>query len=70
MNGNFAVFDGLRTPFTSQVVPDGRSAKETVRVVAPSLKGNFKLTLTLVQEGASWFVDKRFKCATANVVVG
>ena len=68
-SGSYVVYDGVRTGLQCQVVPPGKSINEIVRVVAPSEKGNFKLILTVVQEGVCWFEGKSFKCANGMVAI-
>lgn len=68
-DGSYLVYDGMRTGLTNQIVHSGSSVKEVVRVVAPRETGNFKLILTVVQEGVCWFEDKGFKCANGKVAV-
>ena len=51
------------------VTPREHCHEEAIRVVAPSEKGKFKLILSVVQEGVSWFEDKQFKSANGLVEV-
>ncbi|MCC7279332.1 MAG: FkbM family methyltransferase [Chromatiaceae bacterium] len=66
---SYLIYDGVRSNLTSQVVLPNKSVKEVVRVVAPSEKGNYKLTLTVVQEGVCWFEDRGFICHSSNVTI-
>jgi len=68
-DGNYDVYDGVRTKLRSQVVRPGESVHQMLRVVSPSKPGNFNLVLTVVQEGNCWFEDKGFKYAVGNVAV-
>lgn len=47
------VFEGVRTPFRSPVMPHSRCV-QPVTIVAPQRPGTFLLRLTLVQEGLFW----------------
>nr|WP_281432331.1 FkbM family methyltransferase [Desulfatitalea alkaliphila] len=69
IDGSFHAYEGLRTQLSSQVVPPGESVQDIVKIVAPSEKGDFKLILTVVQEGICWFEDMGFKCVNASVAV-
>ena len=62
--------DGLRTPLNCERVDAGQTATEGVNVVAPAVKGQYQLMLTLVQEGICWFEHQGFKPAMYQVLVG
>ena len=68
-DGSHQIYDGVRTRLKCQVVSTGSTVKEAISVVVPRVKGNFKLILTVVQEGVCWFEDKGFECATASITV-
>jgi hypothetical protein len=52
--GNIVVFEGLRSPLTPSLDP-GDSAIYELKVTAPRDPGEYRLRITLVQEGARWF---------------
>jgi cell division septation protein DedD len=54
------VFEGLRTPLPRDLKP-GDSVKLNATIQAPAKPGKYTLEVTLVQEQAAWFPDK--KCA-------
>jgi 2-polyprenyl-3-methyl-5-hydroxy-6-metoxy-1,4-benzoquinol methylase len=56
--GGLAVHDGMRTTFTTPLLP-GDSRRVEVDVVAPAEPGCYELQLTLVQEGKFWFEEQQ-----------
>jgi hypothetical protein len=55
-SGKMLPIDGERTCFPG-VVPPGDSFSISVRVVAPMARGNLVLKVTMVREGAAWFMS-------------
>lgn len=55
-NGNRVVFDGQRTALPKSLAPQD-SEKLNAAVKFPDRPGNYILTLTMVQEGVTWFND-------------
>ena len=55
-NGNRVVRDGERTPLPTTLAPQD-SLKLTPVIKFPDRPGNYNLTLTMVQEGVTWFND-------------
>lgn len=55
--GKVVVFDGLRTPLSSDLRP-GESVKLKATIQAPDRPGSYTLEITLVQEGVDWFPDR------------
>ncbi|MBA3272542.1 MAG: DUF4915 domain-containing protein [Chthoniobacterales bacterium] len=53
-SGECVVADGVRTPLTKAILPQGRTQCE-VSVHAPEAPGDYTLLLTLVQEQVAWF---------------
>lgn len=68
-DGQYLIYDGIRTELKAHLVYPGESVNEVVQVVAPSLKGRFKLILTIVQEGVCWFEERGFTAATLELEV-
>jgi cell division septation protein DedD len=52
------VFEGLRTPLPQDLKP-GESVKLNATIQAPAKPGNYNLEVTLVQEQAAWFPEKK-----------
>jgi len=63
------IYDGIRSQIDSAEVAIGETIEQKMTVLAPCEKGNFRLVLTLVQEGVCWFEDRGFKCAELDVKV-
>ena len=56
--GREVVYDGLRTAFTSPLIPqETRKIKLNVDLSGLKLPGNYVLIVTLVQESQFWFDD-------------
>jgi hypothetical protein len=53
-NSTVAVFEGLRTPLIPPLGP-GASGIYQMKVLTPSESGDYRLRVTLVQEGIRWF---------------
>jgi hypothetical protein len=53
-DGNTAVLEGLRTPLVPSIDP-GKSEIYELKVAAPRDPGEYRLRITLVQEGVRWF---------------
>jgi hypothetical protein len=53
-DGSVATFEGLRTPLIPSLEP-GTSANYELKVAAPRDPGEYRLRITLVQEGIRWF---------------
>jgi hypothetical protein len=68
-DGSTYLYDGIRTPMICEALLPGKQAEEVVNVLAPDVKGRYKLILTLVQEGVCWFEDKGFSPAKIEAVV-
>ena len=56
--GSPVVFDGLRTPLPRDLKA-GESADLKARIQAPAKPGKYTLEVTLVQERAAWFPEKK-----------
>jgi len=68
-SGNFVVYDGIRTELAKPDFARSETIDQQISVKAPAVTGNFKLVLTLVQEGVCWFEDKGFAPADLDVEV-
>ena len=69
-DGRYLVYDGERTKLLSQIISAKTTVTETVRVNAPANKGEFRLVLTVVQEGVCWFEESgNFENASVKVRV-
>ncbi len=66
--GEMVVFDGLRTPFPTDVRP-GDAVKLRTTIQAPDRQGRYTLEVTLVQEGVDWFPDRDGEKLTVPVSV-
>ena len=67
--GNMVIWEGERTPLVPALQPK-QHAKHIAYCVAPPLPGNFRLQITLVQEGVQWFDRPDFSSkATVEVVI-
>lgn len=69
IDGQYLIYDGLRTVLKDQMAHPGKPVEEVIQVMAPSLKGRFKLILTFVQEGVCWFEDRGFQAAILEMEV-
>ena len=56
--GATVVFDGLRTPLPKDLKP-GESVDLKAQIQAPAKAGRYTLEVTLVQERAAWFPEKK-----------
>lgn len=68
-DGSIYLNDGLRTPMTCEALQPSKQADGVVNVLAPGIKGQYQLVLTLVQEGVCWFEDKGFSPIKFEVLV-
>jgi len=55
---NMVVFDGQRTPLPEGGIAPGECQTVLAQVQAPKNSGTYRLMLTLVREGVSWFDSK------------
>ena len=69
IGGQYLIYDGIRTELKAQIEQPGEAVEEVIQVVAPSLKGRFKLILTFVQEGVCWFEERGFRAAILELEV-
>jgi hypothetical protein len=53
-DGNVAIFEGLRAPLIPPLAP-GSSGIYELKIAAPRDPGEYRLRITLVQEGVRWF---------------
>jgi len=49
------VWDGARTPLPHDIAPGETISLNNIRVVAPTQTGSFRLQLSLLNEGVTWF---------------
>ena len=56
--GSTVVFDGLRTPLPRDLKP-GEAVDLKAQIQAPAKPGRYTLEVTLVQERAAWFPEKK-----------
>ena len=68
-DGTMHVYDGLRTPLTCEMLSPGSTAEQMINVMAPKTSGNYRLILSLVQEGICWFENIGFHSTEAFVEV-
>jgi hypothetical protein len=66
---NYLIFDGGRTQLSVSSIQAGESTQVLVKVFVPSQKGKFRLILTLVQEGVSWFEDRGFEVTSKELEI-
>lgn len=66
--GNIALFEGVRTPLIPSIEPGDSQAYE-MKIGAPPAPGEYRLRLTLVQEGVAWFDDLPNTSAFADLSV-
>lgn len=62
------VFDGLRTTIPVPIQPE-ESRKIDARVLSPAAPGDYRLIVSLVQEGQFWFDEISPKSAATKVIV-
>lgn len=68
-DGKYNIYDGTRTMLKNGKVEPGKLVSQKMKVSAPSKRGNFKLILTVVQDGICWFENMDFKCAVVDVLI-
>jgi hypothetical protein len=66
--GNITVFEGVRTPLIPSVEPGGSETYE-VKIAAPPGPGQYRLHITLVQEGVGWFDELPNASAFADISI-
>lgn len=66
---DFFIYDGIRTELMKPELSPGETLEQQIRIEAPNESGEFKLILTLVQEGVGWFEDRGFEPALLNIQV-
>jgi hypothetical protein len=67
-SGEIGVFDGIRTPLASRVLP-GETVGTTLAVLAPDSPGQWTLVIDMVQEGVRWFgIDRTIPVAVQSAV--
>lgn len=69
MLGNPVVFDGERTPLPVREIRPGQTLSARMRVVAPSVPGQYRLVLVPVQEMSCWFDERGFTPGVLEVDV-
>lgn len=69
VENNHVVFDGIRTKLKCGSLTPGCTTEEVMHIQAPDKPGDYKLALTLVQEGVCWFEDRGFTCQFLNISV-
>jgi FkbM family methyltransferase len=57
-SGNMLPIEGLRTPLTRPATYPGESDRLDLTMRMPAVPGSYRLLVSLVQEGVSWFHDK------------
>ena len=67
-NGRMIEFDGMRTPLTDNVAPDGEIVLDAA-VMTPPLPEEYTLEFDLVQEGVVWFQEKGSETAKVSILV-
>ena len=67
-DGSIAVFEGLRAPLVPAVEP-GASEIFELKVATPQEPGEYRLRMTLVQEGIRWFDELPGTAASADLEV-
>lgn len=60
MYGSMVIFDGLRTPILSPISKDS-SASLAVKIESPSIRWEYELLITPVQENVAWFDELGFE---------
>lgn len=61
--GNVVVFEGLRTPLIPSIDPGSLETFE-IKIAAPPKPGEYRLRITLIQDGVRWFDE--LPCAAAS----
>lgn len=59
-NGDYVLFDGIRSPIPIEGVPAKGSVLSPMKIMAPQVEGNYRLVLTMVQESIGWLEDRGF----------
>jgi hypothetical protein len=67
-NGRIVVFEGTRTLLPFSLSP-GESAALSAIVKSPNQPGKYSLILTMVQEQAAWFTDRKAQPTQINIEV-
>jgi FkbM family methyltransferase len=57
-NGNILPIEGNRAPLENRTVRPGESISLELNVVVPPRPGSYTLSLSMVQEGIAWFIDR------------
>ena len=68
-SGNYETFDGIRSKLKCGSLLPGKNSDEVINIQAPENPGNYRLVLTLVQEGVFWFEDKGFACQILPITI-
>ena len=69
-SGETHLFEGLRTALPPNGIAPGKTLNLEMKVVAPADPGNYKLVMTMLQEGSSWFETLGFESAYIDIAVG
>jgi hypothetical protein len=67
-DGNVVIFEGLRTPLVPSLDP-GNSDIYEIKIAAPREAGEYRLRITLVQEGVRWFDELPDTAASQEIPV-
>jgi FkbM family methyltransferase len=67
--GDFLIYDGIRTELKKPEIFPGDIIEQIIYIAIPGVPGEFKLVLTLVQEGVAWFEDRGFEPAEIDIKV-
>lgn len=67
-DGKIAVFEGLRTPMIPSLDP-GNSETYGIKVAAPSEPGEYRLRITLIQDGVRWFDELAEGSGSIDIMV-
>jgi hypothetical protein len=67
-DGNVAIFEGLRTQFVPPLDP-GSSGIYELKIAPPPDPGEYRLRITLVQEGVRWFDELPDSAASCELDV-
>lgn len=68
-DGGNLICNGVRTELQNLELDPGNTVDQKIKVIAPNEMGDFRLILTLVQEGVCWFEDRGFKAAILDISV-
>jgi len=68
-DGSNLSYENPRTKLLTSTIAPYKTVEQKILVIAPSEKGEFRLILTLVQEGVFWFEDKGFVYAVLDIAV-